>query len=250
MNKLKLLSISIILGSFVIVPKVHAAIAFDSSSSGNTSGSTITISHAFVGTSNPDLTCGVQNSNDVDDVQYATFNGVYMATSTTHLTGGSHQYVYNITGISGTHDVVVVRSTAGGLDVVCLGYTGVNQSNTPDNAGHAQNSGTQTDLTVTGTSIADNAWMVMFYGWQRTPSAGAGTTQRKQSSNNETGGDSNGAINPAGTNNMNFTFASIGDGGMSGAWITLAPAVVPTTVTTAKIQAFGKSLLLGRAFIP
>lgn len=215
----------------VLIPKAHASVAFDSNSTGTATGATsLTYSHAFSGSTNPYLVVGVANMDNVDDIQRVTFNAVTMATSTIHSTGGSHQYVMGLAGTAGTHNVVITKLTASNIDAIGLGYTGVIQTNAPDNSGNAQQVGTQVSLTITGTSLADNAWMVLFYGWQRTPTAGTGTTQRQASTNSYAGGDSNAVISPAGTNNMTFSFASCTDGCMSGAWVTLAPVVVATSI--------------------
>ncbi len=121
---------------------------------------------------------------------------------------------------TGTNDLVVNLTDSLDVDIHIAYYSGVNQANEIDSS----NTGTATgNLTLTTTTVADNAWLLsMARNSSAGPmTAGTGTTDRSSGTRIHASGDSNGAKTPAGSHSMQWTAAS---GDSFGLIISLAPA--------------------------
>jgi hypothetical protein len=208
------------------------AIAFDSTANGNSAGTSTTFSHTCSG-SDRGLFVGVLTDGTVTGVTYA---GVAMAlvNSVLGTPTGNNEYLYYLSApATGANNVIATASGSGSVFGHSMSYTGVLQSGQPE----AQNTNTAasgTSLTVSLTTIADNAWLVGYFRNGATSlSAGAGTTLRSASSSIVVA-DSGGAKTPPGTHSLEVTAAS---GQYAGLIASIAPSL-PNVIMTAAQGAF------------
>lgn len=212
------------------------AIAFDAGSGASNAGSpatSITWAHTITGT-NTFLTASCFSGvNDPSTfITGITANGSAMTRLVSVNSGSSRQSLFGIIAPT-TGNIVASFDASRESFCSAASFTGVNQSITVDNSGSVVSSGTTVDLTLSITSVADNAWMVMSGGAQRIPSAGTNSTQRGASTPDANSKQfSFGPKTPAGSISMQITYSSIGDAGMSLAGITLAPFVAGATASS------------------
>jgi len=181
------------------------AIALDTSVNGGLhTGTSLTYSHTCTG-SNLILFVGIFGDIDNDYVTGVTYNGVSMtAVDKSQIPGDRWVYLYYlIAPATGANNVVVSASNSIAIDAQSASYTGAAQSSQPDNSTvSSDGSDTLTGATVTLTSSANNCWTFMVLKTEGSaPTAGAGTT-RRQTGNNMSIFDSNGAITPAGSTSL------------------------------------------------
>ncbi len=229
----KLLIISLLL----LPTQVFGAIAFDAVSNGHTTDTTLTFAHTMSSSAGGYLVCGVAPNNDVNDITGVAYNGAAMTQyELVNSSGGSHQYFFGLANpSSGTNNVVVSRSSSAEMTAICSSYIGA----LGGLDAHGQNiqSGTQTSLTTTATSIADNSWAILLFGWQRAPGSFVGMTGRTNN-NQYYVADTNAVIHPAGTHDMTYSFASCSDQCMSAIWLTLSPTAPITPISSQDLIAF------------
>jgi len=179
------------------------AIAFDASSQGSASATSVTVAHTCTG-SNRILITGIWVQDPAGDVVTGvTYNGVAMTQinkSINTATYGSVYLYYLIAPATGTNNVVVTKTGTDLAYAVSASYTGALQSSQPN----VQNVGTGsgTSLTVSVTTTVDNCWLVGYCkSAGGTLSAGANTFARQQGPNNAQTYffDSNAAKTPAGS---------------------------------------------------
>jgi hypothetical protein len=207
------------------------SIAFDNSAKSSYGGSVTsqTITAYVATTNNPYVVVGVILGAATDLVTSVPFNGVNMTQlNKTAGSGGSMLYLYGIAA-GGTHDIVVNCSSATGIQILVVSFSGVNQS-TPTDGAAVVNTGTSTDANATITTTIDNDWTISVVtdsSGGTTFTAGAGTTQRQTDvSNFPTNiGDSSGPITPAGSTTMHWTKGS------SQAWKMIIAALQPAPVS-------------------
>ncbi len=150
-----------------------------------------------------------------------TYNSVSMAQIDTVVGDGISSsedlfdYLLN-NPASGSH-TIAVTSSSGTITIMAASYTGVKQTNTPDN--HGKNNGFGTAATVALTPVASNCWMI---GYGRTngsfSSAGSGTTDRCSPVGGSDAIDSNATVSGSTTLTMNLS---------SAAWYMLAMTIAP-----------------------
>lgn len=141
----------------------------------------------------------------------ATYNGVAMTNPTNAVlidsTNAQNVYLFCITGITGTHNVVVTASS--GTPVITglsMAFSGASQiAGQPDASGNkTQTNNTQIDNTLT--TVADNCWLVLggvdFTGPE--PNAAGGST-KDIGDGGSTGLYSNGPYTPAGSKTISYT---------------------------------------------
>jgi len=119
-------------------------------------------------------------------------------------------YVYRLTApATGGNNVVVSLSSSTGVAAISQSYTGCAQTGVPDSS--TTNVASIAAVSMTTTTIADNAWLVSFLGGGRSVSGVSGGVQRRYQ-----GGaadqlysyDSNGPKTPAGSATISATQAS------------------------------------------
>lgn len=186
------------------------AIAYDNSTQGNSSTSSLTFSHTCSGSDRVlilDIYWGAART-----VSGVTYAGVAMTEVVAPLdTGGNerHGMYYLIAPATGANNVVITLSGTTGIVGIASSYTGADQT--------APIGATRTELGLeTGTSYSealttatDNSWVVWatrdYAG--RTISAGANTAlrQREAAIYGMIFADSNAAVTPAGSRTLTLT---------------------------------------------
>jgi len=148
------------------------AIAYDSHSQGNGTGSTVTVSHTMGASDGAILAVGVVNNNASDVVTGVTYGGVAM--TKLHTTVGSAGFYlttwYLNQPTTGVNDVVVSKSSGAEQTYVrALSFTGGNITNAIYNASLGSGGASET---VSVTTTVDNSWCAMFaYDSNATPIA-------------------------------------------------------------------------------
>lgn len=180
------------------------AIAFDSSSFGNSNSATsITFSHTCSGL-NRILFVGVSTVS-ARTISSVTYNGIAM--TNINRSGGSQVVAlyYLIGPATGTNNIVVTIDSTSFIYADSVSYTGVAQSGQPD----AQNTSASTNTTRTTsvTTVADNCWAVLIARGvsDGDTNAGTGSTERVASTGYIQMYDSNGPKTPAGSYSMSTT---------------------------------------------
>jgi hypothetical protein len=186
------------------------AIAYDASSGGTALPDTsVTWSHTCTG-SDLILVVGISQAGNYEDkVTGVTYNGVAMtrlATDGYVFTSGAYNravYLYYLVGpATGAHNIVVSSSESLYFRCVAVSYTGIAQTGQPDGSDSGQVA-EGTAITTGVTTTADNCWNVSaIMGYQC--SGGTGTTERVETNNYISMGDSNGAKTPAGLYEMTW----------------------------------------------
>jgi hypothetical protein len=192
------------------------AIAFDASTDGGlvNPNSSLTFSHTCSGADRC-LFVGVRSRlSTIDQVTGVTYNGVAMtpvvqiAGDTTSKRCVSLWMLVNPD--SGSNSVSVSGSASDVIIALAASYTGVLSTGQPDATGSNTTVGTSISTSVT--TVADNCWMVSVVGNNvGTLTGSPGQTLRQNSSNGIAMGDSNAAITPAQSYNMQATIGSSTD---------------------------------------
>jgi len=136
------------------------AIAYDSSSTAQQgSVSSITVAHTCTGT-NLLLLVGVLTNDTSDLVTGATYNGVTMTRGGGQLASGAGYFgcwYFLINPATGTHNIVVSRSTTDLIGCMGSSYTGVKQTGFPDSS--ASGTDAAGNFVSTTTVVGSNAWL-------------------------------------------------------------------------------------------
>lgn len=191
------------------------AIAFDSKSSVNAATST-SLTYAF---NNVAGDCVVVFCHDTSGasstVTGVTYGGVAMTQvgSAYRGAGGGRWITAWILAApaTGSNNVVVSSSSSQNLRSSAYSYSGVDQS-TPLDANNTAESGTGTTWSNTLTTVADNAWMIVFgkdeTGNKTYSLSSSGIMRLAVDAGGHWVADSNGAISPAGPTTLNGTNAN------------------------------------------
>lgn len=205
MNKLFLiLSIAfmfIFLSSFT-----SAAIAFDSSASNQTTGTSLLYSQTVTG-SNTILFVGISIESVSDLVTSVTYNGLTMTRISSQSGNGETAYLYYLVGASGTHNVVINTSSSTGIRSSSSSYTGASQTGQPDNF-TTNTTGSLSAINTSLKTINDNSWVISYAqsNGAGTVSAGGNVTLRSQVADHFNGiGDTNAAITPPKVERMTWS---------------------------------------------
>jgi len=155
------------------------AIAIDSTSNGNSSGSSTTVSHTCTG-SNLILWVATYTAGG-DNMTSVTYNAVAMTLlGKTAMDSGYYMYLHYLAGpATGANNIVFNRSGSGDTDLVAASYTGAAQTGIPDASVINTTVAAQTSLTQTVTVVAANSWLVG--AWRNDASiwtAGTNTLER------------------------------------------------------------------------
>lgn len=209
------------------------AIAFDAKSNlDGDVGTTHTWPHTCTGANLVLLVGGRDQAGST--VTGATYNGVPMTQISALVLDGTDTdyFFYLLNPATGTNNIVVTFSASSSWYGKGASYTGVSQVGFPD-AAQTNTGSAATSLTGTVTTVADNAWTVMFADNDTGAfSAGGGTTIRTTVGNQAmTIADSNGAITPAGSTTLNLTMAS---SKYTYSMVSMAPVGAGTTNKTYK----------------
>lgn len=184
---------------------------------GNNGGTTNTLSWTHNNSGN---FVNVSFAGDVigafDDITSVTYNGVAMTLvqKLTTAAGSGQRYGYQYilpNAPTGSHTVAITCTNIHLLQGGSASYATASTTGQPDN--QTTNSATGTSCTTALTTIADNAWVVLFEGGYNSgnmPVAGAGATLRIADAVNGSWGifDSNGPKTPAGSYSMTTTRSS------------------------------------------
>lgn len=233
------------------------AIAFDNGSSGNATGTSLTIAHTCTGTNLVLRSWVVQADNGSDTVTGATYNGVAMTLLTKFEglnSGGNDAFFYLfelVNPSTGVHNVVFSSSASHFLVGANASYTGAQQSPVYSGAGQTDRIVTTVptlssiSVSTSALTIANNAWATYFVRLASSLSnARTGNsfttliTNTNQFTQQFAGWDnsSNGAITPAGTSYTMTVNTNSGTdlivGGSGAVMVTLSPAgFVPPSTT-------------------
>lgn len=139
------------------------AIARDTSTLDETTGTSATFSHTCSG-SNRLLLVGVMCSSG-DNVTGVTYNSVSLTqiVKVDSPTPGRFRYIYGLLAPATGSNNVVVSLSGGSTDIVSVAssYTGVDQAQTLTAITDTTQSGTATSTTMNMTSTVDNSWGAM-----------------------------------------------------------------------------------------
>lgn len=100
---------------------------------------------------------------------------------------------------TGTNNIVGTESASGTEGIIAISYSGVDTSAL--DTSNIASSATATNITNTMTTTADNCWLVGYFRFAGTISAGSNTTLRRSASNINVG-DTNAAQTPAGSHSI------------------------------------------------
>lgn len=149
------------------------------------------------------------NEGGPDDFTGVTYNGVSMTEIGVRVqegTTGRYSHTYALVNpASGTHDVVISRSSGNQVNYCIISYTGVNQSALPSVYTTHQFAAPIGTATTNLTTTVDNSWTVLFGRGGRVMSASTGSTLRSAASSIMSIYDSNGPKTPAGATSMAYT---------------------------------------------
>jgi hypothetical protein len=188
------------------------AIAFDAASGGTANSNSITYSHTCTG-ANRILFVSVGNGGGSGSETFSvTYAGVSMTSilRTVNQSALVFELFYLVAPATGANNVVVSTSKSSNHFSRSSSYTGASQTGVPDSSGSTELTSTNTTLTVSSTSVADNCWHVTAcetdFGCTNT--AGTGLTIRSGSSVRYSIGDSNSAKTPPGSVSLGWNFTS------------------------------------------
>jgi len=205
------------------------AIAYDTTTQGEQTGTSITQSHTCTGSDRlllVGVTPGEASTSDI--ITGVTYNGVAMSLIDKQAeTSGITVYIFGLVNpASGAHDYVISSSSSVAIKYCGVSYTGVKQTGLPDSV--AKGTDADTSITMTTTTVADNCWLASVLSKHRNDSAGANTTRRGISaSDNFAFYDSNGAKTPAGSYSLNSTLTGSPPTDTAYVVISFAPYVAP-----------------------
>lgn len=208
------------------------AIAYDSSSTGATTGSSITFAHTCSGSDRVLIVAGEDNGSNNWSVTYPKGGSATALTQIDSDTASGLKMYYMIAPDTGANNIVA--SKTGTYIVACAAsYTGVKQTGFPDNsAKEAYPADSAATESISVTPTVSGCWVVgaAFVNANAATTAGSGTTIR-QSNNNASGGaglgDNNAAVTPAASTTLNFASSNAGR-----AAIILSMAPATATVNT------------------
>ena len=203
-------------------------IALDATSQGGEeSASSKTWSHTCTGTNRILFVSGYIRGNGVD-VTGITYNGVAMTAIGTSQQVSTNYYdklftFYLLAPATGAHNIVASFNGTNYSDCNAVSYTGVSQTSFP-NASTTSGPTGGTSQTVSLTSTTDNCWMILCAeGSNGNLAGGTGTTFRAGAGNPKMW-DTNGAVTPAGSRSMTFTYPN---GTSVAKMVSFAPYVAP-----------------------
>uniref|UniRef100_A0A6H1ZT25 Uncharacterized protein n=1 Tax=viral metagenome TaxID=1070528 RepID=A0A6H1ZT25_9ZZZZ len=184
------------------------AITFDAqSASAYSSTTTLTWSHICTG-SDRLLVAGIYAG--ADSTMSVTYGGVSMTQINRLLMTGAAagQYIYLfylLSPATGANNVVSTSGTAVGMYGAGSSYAGAKQSAQPDASATQATATSQTTLTTSLTTVADNCWVVGHAYSGNAVTAGTNTTLRTGSVTALRMLDTNAAQTPAGSHSIQTT---------------------------------------------
>lgn len=178
-------------------------IAYDSTATGTTTGTSLTFSHTTSGT-NRILFVYVQLNSTTDALTGVTYAGTSLTfiNKNTDPTNGYWGYLYYMVApATGTNNVVVSLSSSVLLWAYSASYTGASQTGQPD-ANITNTATTGTSITTSLTTVANNAWIVTgARNYAANVTSGTNFTVRSAAFPIAIG-DTNAAITPAGATSV------------------------------------------------
>jgi hypothetical protein len=200
-------------------------------SMGNTTGTTLNLSHTNSGSSRT-LWCTINTGTNSDIITDASYNSVPMTLVDKQIASDNSSYTYLyclIAPATGTHNITITTNNGAiGVRAASVSYTGTNQSAQPDNSTKATATGTSISASLT--PIGDNCWIVAAHGNEgENPLPGAGTTLRAGGSTSAIG-DTSGEIHPAAATSMQWLTSTSKHFAIILA--SMAPAAIVTTTST------------------
>jgi hypothetical protein len=201
MKKNAYLLVLVVCGAAFVSSTAFASIGFDANSNTYFSAVSSSLSHTITG-SNTALLCAVSyNQNGNDDLSSVTVNAIPLTRLGTVSFASARTYLYGVLAPpSGADTIIVLNSTSKQTAVACTSYTGVAQTGLPDSSNTG--SGLSTSLTVSVTTVADNAWVIgAAFADSCTYGVGTNTYNRNPVSGHATYGlvDTNADQTPAGS---------------------------------------------------
>lgn len=161
-----------------------------------------------------------------DDLTSVTYNSVAMTRIAHVWSAGERIYLYYLINPStGANNIVATTTSSNTMYAESASYTGAKQSAQPDSS-NTNAYTTQTNMSTSTTTVADNSWLVGVFRSSTTATAAAGTTLRAGVNTTIQIGDSNGAKTPAWSYSLGTTFAS---GGCAQIVASFSPSVSAST---------------------
>lgn len=156
------------------------AIAFDAVSNSTASSTTLTMAHTTSGSNRLLVVACDSNESSTSStiISGVTYNGVSMNLlgSVADSFGYYTYFFYLVAPATGANNIVVTRSSSGGIMATGMSYTDVNQSS-PFGA-TVTNTGGGATMSATLTTLYANSWLVSSGERHRSLTAGANTTLR------------------------------------------------------------------------
>lgn len=214
------------------------AIARDAYSiAGRSAGLTRTLSHTCTG-SNLLLLAWVEEygTNASDNITGVTYNGVAMTRiAFPTAAGGSvlRWYLYALLApATGTHNIVATGTYSGSqIGIYAVSYSGVKQTSNPDVV-VTQSQSNSSPLTLSLTTVADNAWFVGGVCTDgTTPTANSNCTVINNSTDNFNVFEYNSnPKTPTGSVSMSVNVSSTNNWSSYGAGVSIAPYILTTNI--------------------
>ena len=186
------------------------SVAFDAVASADATTTSLSYSHTCTGDNRVMLVL-VKIFDTSNLVTGVTYNSVGATLIDSRQDASNRwSYVYRLTApATGANNVVVSLSASTGVAAISQSYTGCTQTGVPDSFTTAV--ANVAAVSMTTTTIANNAWLVSFYGGGRSLSAVSGGVERRYQGGQADqlyGYDSNGPKTPAGSITISATQAS------------------------------------------
>lgn len=191
------------------------AIARDATSSGSTTGTSLTISHTISGTNRMLFVMPNEDATGLTATRITgvTYNGVAMTKLAETYRTFSSGFVTTLWGLAapatGTHDIVISLSASDGISSQNASFTGCDQTLPTGNALKTFSSNANATCSFSPVSIADNSWAIA----RCIGLDGAtvnGTNFVGYGFSNNSGGDSNAGLGTSGTETVDATQALSG----------------------------------------
>lgn len=177
------------------------AIAYDNSIDVSINPASNTVAYTCSG-SNRYLMVGTlkQSSRYFTSVTYSGTGMTEIGTKQFYTAASEYVQTWSLLNpASGSNNIVGTDTGAGTVGIIAASYTGVDTSAL--DTSNIASSATATNITNTMTTTADNCWLVGYFRFAGTITAGSNTTLRRSASNINMG-DTNAAQTPAGSHSI------------------------------------------------
>ena len=178
------------------------SIAYDATSGGNGTGTSLTYAHTCSTGDDRILFVGINITDNTDSVTGVTYAGSAMTLVNKRSGTNAFLYLYYIIApATGANNVVVSTSASKQIVAVGSSYTGAAQTGQPDSSATVKNT-SGTSLVLQTTVVASNCWLVCIKA-ETAPNTLTNGSIRTGQINGTANGDSNATV---GTGSQNLTW--------------------------------------------